>query len=214
MKKYTFTFLIAMMWISLANAANSPYVEAMKKQINAMNMITSVEDVQNVKNGFLRIAEASPEEWLPTYYAALTLTNSAFRFEVDKDQYFEEAMTILKPIVEKNPDNSEITALHGYIVMGQLSVDPNSRGQELSGKAMQLFGKAIAQDRSNPRATSLMSRMEFGMAQFFGNGPEKACGMARMALGLFKTEKLKINEDYILPTWGEGQAQEMADSCK
>lgn len=133
---------------------------------------------------------------------------------MDKDQYFEEARMLIKPIVEEHPDNSKITALHGYIVMGQLSVDPNSRGQELSGKALQLFDKAINQDKNNPRATSLMARMEFGMAQFFGNGPEKSCGMARVALELFKDEKEKIDENYILPTWGKEQAEKLADSCK
>jgi glycine betaine/choline ABC-type transport system substrate-binding protein len=53
MKKYTLSLLIAMIWITLANATDSTYVVAMKKQIISKNSIASVEDVQNVKNGFL-----------------------------------------------------------------------------------------------------------------------------------------------------------------
>jgi len=47
---------------------------------------------------------------------------------------------------------------------------------------MELFGKAIAQDRSKPRAVNLMSRWELGCPDFWGPVPDKACGMARMSI--------------------------------
>ncbi|HAZ26352.1 MAG TPA: hypothetical protein DCY95_18715, partial [Algoriphagus sp.] len=72
------------------------------------------------------------------------------------------------------PANSEVTALKGYAIMGKISLDPASRGQNLSPQAMQLFGKAINLDRENPRALYLMAQMEYGMAQFFGSGTDKA----------------------------------------
>ena len=89
-----------------------------------------------------------------------------------------------------------------------------NRGQNLTPEAMQLFGKAIALDRENPRAVLLMAQMELGMAQFFGSGPEKACGMARMGSDLLQKEKGKINESYILPTWGERMASQFEKVCQ
>jgi len=214
MKKFTVSLLLGLLCITLVKANDPAYLDAMKKQIDSMNSVSSIEDVQKSKNGFLRIAEAKPSEWLPLYYAAFTQTNAAFRFDVDKDAYLDEALAIIKKAKSLDPNNSEITALHGFIIMGKLSVDPASRGQELSPQAMQLFSKAIQLNKQNPRATTLMGQMELGMSQFFGTGPEKACGMGRIALDLFEKEQALISEDYILPTWGKNQAEELTSACK
>lgn len=214
MKKYLFTFALSLMWITLALAADPAYENAMKKQLAAMKNIQTAEESQAVANGFLRIAEAKSGEWLPLYYAAWIQTTAAFRFEVDKDQHFDQAMELVTKADKIAPNNSEITALKGYIIMGKLSVDPMNRGQEMSPLAMQTFGKAIALDKENPRATTLMAQMELGMAQFFGSGPEKACGLARVGLELFAKEETKVTENYLLPTWGKMQAEQVVGACK
>ncbi|HCX76982.1 MAG TPA: hypothetical protein DHU93_17945, partial [Algoriphagus sp.] len=77
----------------------------------------------------------------------------------------------------------------------------------------QLFGKAINLDRENPRALYLMAQMEYGMAQFFGSGTDKACGMVRLSLEQFEKEESIITEDYILPKWGKRSAQQMMNNC-
>lgn len=213
MKKPILTIASLLMWITFAFASDPAYEAAMQKQIKAMNSIPDLKTSQEVTNGFIRISEAKNEEWLPLYYAAYNQIIAAFRFDVDKDQYFDQALELVKKADQIAPGNSEITALHGFAIMGKLSVDPASRGQNLSPTAMQLFGKAIEQDRENPRAVTLMAQMELGMAEFFGTGPEKACGMARTALDLFAKEETKITETYILPAWGKSQAKEVSTKC-
>ncbi|MBC6365435.1 hypothetical protein [Algoriphagus sp. AK58] len=208
----TLTLVFAFVWNASAN--DPAYESAMKKQLQAMKSIQSADESQAVTNGFLRIAEVKNTEWLPLYYAAYLQTIAAFRFEVNKDQYFDQAMELAKKAEKIAPNHSEITALQGFILMGKLSVDPMTRGQELSGQAMQLFGKAIALDKENPRAVTLMAQMEQGMAQFFGQGPEKACGMARMGLTLFAKEESKVTENYLMPTWGKREAEQVASACK
>jgi tetratricopeptide (TPR) repeat protein len=214
MKKYILSLALVFVWITLVKASDPAYVKAIQKQTVAMKAIQSSEESQAVSNGFMRIAEANASEWLPLYYAALTQTTAAFRFDVNKDQYFDQALELVKKADGIAPGNSEITALHGYILMGKISLDPANRGQSLSPEAMQLFGKAISLDRENPRAVTLMSQMELGMAQFFGSGPEKACGMARMGLELFTKEQAKVDENYILPTWGKMNAEQVESACK
>lgn len=214
MKKYSLTFVLSLLWITLAFAQDLAYENAMKKQIAATKTIQTAEESQAVTNGFIRIAEAKSEEWLPLYYAAYLQTVAAFRFDVDKDQYFDQAMELVTKADKIAPNNSEITALKGYVIMGKLSVDPMNRGQEMSPLAMQTFGKAIALDKENPRATTLMAQMELGMSQFFGSGPEKACGLARVGLELFAKEEAKIDENYLLPTWGKREADQIAAQCK
>jgi tetratricopeptide (TPR) repeat protein len=213
MKKSILTIALSFILISLAQAADPAFIAAMQKQLAAKATIETFEQSQEVTNGFMRIAEAAESEWLPFYYAALLKTEAAFRFDIDKDKSLDEALELIKKAEKIAPRNSEITALNGYILMGKISLDPASRGQTMSPEAMQLFGKAINLDRENPRAVSLMSQMELGMSQFFGTGPEKACGMARMSLELYKKEEAKITEEYILPTWGKTQADQVASKC-
>ena len=214
MKKYILSLALVFVWITFVKAADPAYVKAIQKQQEAMKAIQSAEESQAVSNGFLRISEANNSEWLPIYYAALTQATAAFRFDVDKDLYFDQALALVKKADQLAPGNSEITALHGYILMGKISLDPANRGQSLSPEAMGLFGKAISLDRANPRAVTLMSQMELGMAQFFGQGPEKACGMARMGLELFAKEQAKVDENYLLPTWGKMNAEQVVSACK
>lgn len=213
MKKLSTTLALAFAFIFSAFCADPAYESAMKKQVGALKTIQTLEESQAVTNAFLRIAEAKPEEWLPLYYAAYLQTTAVFRFEVDKDQYLDQAMTLVEKAEKISVDNSEITAMKGYVVMGKISLDPASRGQSLSPQAMQLFGKAISLDRENPRALMLMSQMEQGMAQFFGSGPEKACGLARNAIALYSNEEAKVSDGYLLPTWGKNQAEQVANAC-
>lgn len=208
------TLALLFMWITLAKASDPTYEKAMAKQIEAMETIQTLEQSQQVSNSFLRIAEAQPEEWLPLYYAGLLQIEAAFRFDVDKDQAFEQALEYIEKAKKIAPANSELTALEGYAVMGKISVDPGSRGQSMTPQAMQLFNKAISLDRENPRAVLLMAQMELGMSQFFGSGPEKACGMARMGGELLRKEKEKITEFYILPTWGQKVASQFENVCQ
>ena len=214
MKKLSTFLVLAFAFVFSAFCADPAYENAMKKQISAMKTIGSLEESQTVTNAFLRIAEAKPQEWLPLYYASYLQTMAVFRFDVNKDQYLDQAMELIEKAEKVAVDNSEVTAMKGYVLMGKISLDPASRGQSLSPQAMQLFGKAISLDRENPRALMLMSQMEQGMAQFFGQGPEKACGLARNALDLYAKEETKVGEDYILPTWGKGQAEQVASACK
>src|SRR5690606_41546361 len=65
-------------------------------------------------------------------------------------------------------NNSEIIAVEGFIIMGELSLDPGARGQNLSPLAMQALGRAMELEPENPRAMIMMAQMELGTAQFFG----------------------------------------------
>ncbi|WP_339875485.1 hypothetical protein [uncultured Algoriphagus sp.] len=213
MKKSILTIALSFILIALAQASDPAFIAAMQKQLAAKATIETFEQSQEVTNGFMRIADATETEWLPFYYGALLKTEAAFRFDIDKDKILDEALELVNKADKLAPGNSEITALIGYVLIGKISLDPASRGQSMSPEAMQLLGKAINLDRENPRAVSLMSQMELGMSQFFGTGPEKACGMARMSLELYKKEQTKITEDYILPTWGKTQADQVASKC-
>jgi tetratricopeptide (TPR) repeat protein len=218
MKKHTLIIALLMFVASFANASNEAYEKAMQKEIQALGKAGPVAELQKSANAFARIAEMNAGEWLPDYYAALAYANMGFRTEgglEEKDGYYAQAKKHIEKAKAVSPNNSEIVAVEGYIIMGELAADANSRGQSLSGLAMQTFGKAIELNRQNPRAIVLMAQMELGMAQFFGQGPEKACGLVNASLELFAKENAEAKEGNINPTWGKGMAEEMKErTCK
>lgn len=192
---------------------NTAYEKAMLAKIDQLKQASNLEDHQSVANAFERIAQKEEKEWLPLYYAAYSYIKMGFMDKLtltEKDNYFDKAQTILSNAETIEQQNSEITALKGYALMGKLTADAANRGQSLSPQVMQLFGKAIQQDPKNPRALYLMAQMEYGMAQFFGSGTEKACGMAKQSVALFE----QTEEEGITPHWGENAAKEMMNRCQ
>lgn len=218
MKKHTLIIALLMFVASFVHASNEAYEKAMLKEIQALGQAGPVSELQKSANAFARIAEMNAGEWLPDYYAALAYANMGFRTEgglEEKDGYYAQAKKHIEKANAASPNNSEIVAVQGYITMGELAADPNSRGQNLSGLAMQTFGKAIGLNRQNPRAIILMAQMEYGMAQFFGQGPEKACGLVDSSMELFAKEAAESKEGTLNPTWGKRMAEEMKErTCK
>ncbi len=217
MKKYLIAIGFMMLVSIISNASNEAYENMMKKEIHKLGEAKTPEDYQKSANTFARIAEMNLDEWLPDYYAGLAYTNMAFKTEgsIDqKDALFSQAKKHAEKAAAISPSNSEIVALQGYITLGELSADPNSRGQSLSPVVMQTFGKAIDLNRQNPRAIFLMAQMEYGMAQFFGQGPEKACGLIDASIQLFEKEASQANEETLAPTWGKEMALKMKGICE
>ncbi len=217
MKKYSLAIIVMMLFTLMTSASNEAYEKAMQKELQQMKTAASPSDLKKSANGFARIAEMMPGEWLPDYYAALALANAGFRSQggmEEKDAFYNQAKKHADNAAKISPNNSEIVALQGFITMGELSVDPNSRGQHLSGLAMQTFGKAVELNRQNPRAIMMLGQMELGMAQFFGQGPEKGCGLINASMELFDKEAATKDAGTLMPTWGKEMALQIKENCK
>lgn len=218
MKKYTLITALLMFITVFANAKNEAYEKAMLKEIQALFNAGPISELQKSANAFARIAEMNADEWLPDYYAAIAYANMGFRSEgglEEKDGYYAQARKHIEKADRISPNNSEIVAVKGFIIMGELAADPNSRGQHLSALAMQTFGQAVELNRQNPRAIIMLGQMELGMAQFFGQGPGKACGLVDASLALFAKEEAESKEGNLNPTWGKAMAEEMKENtCK
>jgi len=216
--KTQITLLAFLIMLSQLVFANDPaYRQAMQSQLKALGAAQSAAEYQAVANGFNRISEMNPNEWLPAYYTALAYTNAGFIIKDDQaaqDRSFQLAKQTIEASIQANGENAELVALKGYALMGELAVDPQTRGQELSGLVMQTFGRALKLDPQNPRAMVLMAQMQLGMSKFFGQGPEKACGMAQQSLQFFENEKARENANPFAPSWGEEQAQGVIRACQ
>ncbi|WP_424961413.1 tetratricopeptide repeat protein [Ekhidna sp.] len=194
--------------------ANGPFEKAMGKNIPAMFTAETPEELQNVINQLNRIGEAEGDRWEPYYYAAFGYIRLSDMYEGGeaKDKYMDLALeTIAKADLIK-PEDSELEALRGYVHMMRIVVDPATRGMKYSGMAFASFQKAVALNPENPRAHYLLGRMQFGTAQFMGNGDGGACETLARAKELFASEQ---PESPIAPSWGDQTNEEaIAYICK
>lgn len=203
---FIFTLFIA------AAFTNESYQKAMQASIAQLDSANNQDQLIAVANAFERIGQKESAEWLPLYYAGLAYVYLGFDQKLnltEKDQYFAKAEELAAKAADISTNNSEITTLQGFALMGKLSADPTNRGQSLSPQVMQLFGKAMAQDKANPRVLYLMAQMEMGLARFFGNSTEKACGMLQQSIALFEAN----STEGINPAWGQEQAQAILQQC-
>jgi len=162
---------------------------------------------------FERIALAEPSSWLPNYYVALVNTTTAFQTK-DKEQInllLTKAQNALDVELIKTPNNVELVVLQAMIHTAWIAFDPMTNGQKLSGKVMELYGKAQAIAPENPRAVFGKAEFEIGAAQFWGTDTKPMCAQIDKAIGLFATFK---PETPFSPKWGLDRAVEAQKKCK
>ena len=203
-------YLAPMGWLP---DSNETYVNTMMQTIGEVYNATDPKGLQETINKLDRIAAAEPDKWEPYYYKAYASIMVGVMTEksVEKDQWYEQALEAVRKGREIAPAEAELVALRGFALMMKVAVNPEVRGPEYSPLAMQAFGQALGMDEGNPRALYLMANMQLGMAQFFGQGPEEACGTLQKAIESFSTYK---SENPLAPQWGQAQAEAMQENCK
>lgn len=210
--KTTILFLFAIASV-YAQSNDDKYLVAMQKQIEMVYKAQASEELQSAINTFDRIGSAEKSKWEPFYYSAFGNLMLATREKEPgkKDALLDLSMASLEKAKAILPNDSEITALEGFVHMMRVTVDPASRGQQYSGLAMQTFGKAVQLNPENPRALSLMAQMQMGTAKFFGQPATEACETARKALAIFNQTSSPVAP--LAPVWGKGMTEKLVESC-
>ena len=209
--KNTLTILLVLIVTTLT--AQDKYTETMLKNIDAVYKAKTVAEHQDAANAFERIAAAEKTKWEPHYYVAYSYIMMA-NLETEgtkKDMYLDLATKDLDKAKAIKANDSEITALEGFIYMIRVTVDPASRGQEYSSKSFRSFSTAVALNPENPRALALLAQMQYGTAQFFGTSTVEACGTVDKSLQKFETYKA---ENALAPQWGKQMAEGLKSHCK
>lgn len=206
--KRTILTVIGIIYTSMAFAIGGQFEQAMAKNIPAMYQAKDVESLIKVINQLNRIGEAEGDRWEPYYYAAFGYLRMMGLSETveDKDKYLDQALETIKKGEEIKPEDSELEALRGYVHMMRVTVDPAARGMQYSGLAFNSFSKAIELNPENARAHYLLGRMQYGTAQFMGNGDGGACESFAKAKSLF--DATVKDERSFAPSWGAGQTDE------
>ncbi len=197
-----------------ANTANdAAYRQAIEKGLASWQAAETPEALRQTINHFGRVAMAQPDKWLPNYYAANILVLMAARTKDvgAGDALLDEAQTYIDRALAVEANNSELTAMQGFVHMIRMALDPATRGAQYMGKVMQVLSQATAQNPENPRALYLLAQAKYGTAQFFGNDVTEVCAMFDRAYTLVEAEH---QTDPLLPSWGRKEIAAMQQICK
>ena len=196
-----------------ASADNGKFIEAMRKQIDAVYKAQTIDEFRAAVNGFERIGAAEKNKWEPYYYSAFGYIMMATREQDNgrKDSYLDEAMKAIEAGEKLAPQESELAALKGFAYMMRVTVDPGARGPQFAPLSMQNYEKALKLNPENPRAYALLAQMQYGTTQFFGSSTTEACETLNKSIEKFDSYK---SENPLAPQWGRGMADEMKGNCK
>ena len=197
--------------LSIGLSAQSKFETAILRGKQLFAEADTLTDYQKAFNYFQRIAQKETQEWLPLYYQAqaLAIIGSNDKDNTSKEATLNTALEIIES-AKKIDKNAELLALEGFVQMLRLTVDPATRGQTLSPVIFGLYNQALAIDAKNPRALLFKGQMQYGTAQFFGNGFEEACANVKKAYHIFENAS---EEPSIYPTWGKGSAETALANC-
>lgn len=161
---------------------------------------------------FQRIAQAEPDKWLPSYYAAnVDIVHAFDNGQSENVQvYLERAKENLAIAKSRSPENSEITTLEGLLYTGYVTSDPATYGMRYSGKIITLHEKAIEQNPENPRAHMNLIEYEMGYARFMGEDMTVQCDLMEKVVPLF--DKVE-NDEPFAPKYGKERALQIVKNC-
>jgi hypothetical protein len=199
--------------VSLYAQENKKFIKAMETNIQLLDSAKTAEQYQNAANAFERVSNAEKKEWLPVYYNAFAnlMTGLQQTENTKKDEYFDKAENLINKADEISKDNSEINAMHAWIVNMKISVDPMNRGMQLGMQSGMLTETAMKLDPENPRPYLLKGLGAMYTPEQYGGGKDKALPVLEQAVEKFA--KFKPSSS-IMPKWGEAKAKSALEECK
>ena len=208
MKSFIFFLLTSV--VLTGYAQSDKYVAAMKKNLELLDSAKTTQDYQTVANTFERIGDAEKTQWLPYYYAGLSLILSGWSdSKLDKDAN-STRVNALCDKAEALDKNAEIYLLRNMAATQQMMVDPQTRWQTYGQQASGYLQKATELDPDNPRIYYLKGQSIFNTPVSFGGGKENAKPLFEKSVDLFKKEQPKS----LYPRWGKDQAEMMLAKCQ
>ena len=200
--------IISLLVATVVNA-QSKFEDAMTRGLGQLKDAKTASDLTDVSSFFERVGDAEKTQWLPYYYAALSLYRSAWVDKTaDKDKIADKCKDfITKAQVIEN--NADLYCLVQQVVILQLMVDPMSRWQTYGALAKDALADATKADPTNPRIYYLQGMTTFNTPEAYGGGKALAKPMFQKSVDLFKTYVPKP----FYPDWGKEDAEKMLAAC-
>lgn len=200
--------IVVIYFISQLSHAQAKFEQGMQQVFTLM----SENKYDEASNMLERIANAEPENWLPPYHIALLKTRTSFSIK-DKTKQEAQIKSAEDFIVDADalaPNNSEIYVVKAMINVAKIASNPMVNGAALSGPTYELYHKAIAFDKTNPRAHSGLVEFEMGSARFFKQDLTPFCKRLQESIKLY--DAFKPAEKFS-PKWGKEWTLQVLKGC-
>lgn len=191
--------LLTIISCSSSFAQNEKYESVMKSKISELDSSSSPSKLQELANTFERIGNIEVKEWLPFYYAALSLIRKGEIAKSKQDELGEKAEELIIKAEQISPENDELFILRKMIANLRMSVDPMNRYMIYGPVAIEAMNKAKTINPRNPRIYLLEGADLYYTPEQFGGSKPKARKVIEYALTLFSATMPANNN---LPQWG------------
>jgi hypothetical protein len=160
---------------------------------------------------FERVGDAEKTQWLPYYYAALSIYRTAWveKTTVDKDKVADKCNDLISK-AQAIENNADLYCMMQQAAVLHMMVDPMSRWQTYGALAKDALANAIKADANNPRIYYLQGMTAFKTPEAFGGGKALAKPLFQKSVDLFKTY---VPATPFYPTWGKEEAEKMLAAC-
>ncbi len=184
------------------------YEDAMKKNIDLMDNMKSVDDANSLANNFDRIADKEKSQWLPYYYSALVRVIGIYMEE--KPENVESRMDVAQEAIDKalgmdGVDSSEAYCIQSMIASARIMENPMKLGMKYGPMSAKYLGMAQALNPQNPRVYLLQGESKFYTPPMWGGSKKEAKALFLIAQEKFETQELASD---ITPQWGADRVEE------
>jgi tetratricopeptide (TPR) repeat protein len=202
-------------------AQSEKYKSAMKEKIAVLDTSRDMNALKDMSAAFERIGDAEKTQWLPYYYAALSLINAGNLVYIANPSNVEELKKI-DPLAEKaeqliekadalSQNNSEIYAAKKMAATLRMMVDPMSRYMQYGAKAQEALETARKLNPENPRIYLLEGEDKFYTPEQFGGSKTEAKKLFDEALKKYDSFKPASDID---PNWGKNMVEYFLNQIK
>ena len=223
-------FLVALAAIVsvTASAQSDKYADAMKQSLALFDSAKTAADFENVSASFQRIGDAEKTQWLPYYWAAMSLATEGWKYFPDNkgavavktdnlSGAVEALATRINALADQadaattaNEDKAEILIIRNMAATQQMLVDPQSRWMTFGQQAGSYLQQASQLNPNNPRVYYLQGMSLFGTPEQFGGGKAAAKPLFERAVATGKAEQAKP----LYPHWSLEQSENMLRLCQ
>lgn len=194
-------------------AQSDRFAAGMKKSLDLFDSAKTIADFQGASASFARIGDAEKTQWLPYYYAGLTLSIAGWMEGIDKDENAAKINAFCdkaESLAATDADKSEICALRNMSATQQMMVDPQNRYMQYGVAAGNELQKGMKLNPANPRMYYLQGMSLFNTPPQYGGGKDKAKPVFEKAVSLFEAE----HPEGFNPRWGKDQAKAQLALCQ
>ena len=155
--------------------------------------------LQELSNTFERVGNTEKKEWLPFYYAALSLIRKGQVSKSKQDELGEKAEQLVAIAEQLSPKNDELFILRKMIANLRMSVDPMNRYMIYGPVAVEAMNKAKAINPKNPRIYLLEGEDLYYTPEQFGGNKNTARKVFNHAFTLISAIE---PANKLVPQWG------------